>query len=391
LKDKLVVLLVSPNEIDLEKLKLNYPSWIQNEFEIFHLKDESKIFKALADYEPDVIITRQADKISHYPNMVNMRFEERKKWIHLNEFDNGEAVMNCFINSLNDNRQKLFSVITPTYNTEIYQIERAYNSLINQTYTNWEWVILNVGDNEETFKKLKEISSNDIRVRLFSGHSKQYSIGHNKKMLGGLAIGEYIVEMDHDDELTNDALQLINEAFENFKNVGFVYSDCSEVFDDGTFVEYPEGWGFGYGSKYWQEYNGKNWLVMSTPEINPQTIRHITSAPNHVRAWRKEIYDKIHGHNEKMFVADDYEIIVKTFLNTIMLKIPKLLYIQHYKDGNTAQRERNKEIQRLVQYVSNFYNEDIKNRFEELMVRDYVFYNEPVPEIQQNVNISLKN
>jgi hypothetical protein len=74
-----------------------------------------------------------------------------------------------------------------------------------------------------------------------------------------------------------------------------------------------------------------------------------------------------------------------------MLKIPKLLYIQHYKDGNTAQRERNKEIQRLVQYVSNFYNEDFKNRFEELMVRDYVFYNEPVPEIQQNVNILLKN
>lgn len=395
MKNKIKLLIISNNEVDTNKIKTNYPNWFQNDFDILVLKNDDNIQHYLAEFEPDVIMTRQIDNME-YPNLSKIRFEERKIWIHPSDFYVSDFIINCFKYSLNDKRQPLFSIITPTYNTEIYQIERTYNSLVNQTFDNWEWVILNVGNSEVTKNKLLEIANSDIRVRLFEGYSKNYSIGHNKRMLGGLAIGDYIVELDHDDELTNDALELIKKGFEEFPSVGFIYSDCCEMFDDGTFVEYPNGWGWGFGAKYWQKYNNNNYLVMETPEINSKTIRYITSAPNHVRVWKKEIYDKINGHNPKMFVADDYELIVRTFLNTIMLKIPKMLYIQHYKDESTAQRERNAEIQRLTTIISGLYEDDIKNRFKEFMVDDFAIvdgvlnFNTPNPENPQNVNILMK-
>ena len=161
------------------------------------------------------------------------------------------------------------------------------------------------------------------------------------------AEGEILVELDHDDELTPDALQKIYDAFGD-SEVGFAYSDWAEVYPDGTSKKYPDGWGFGFGHTYWHE-ERKVWAHRIT-DMTEESMRHIVSVPNHVRAWRASDYRMIGGHNPTLPVADDYELIVRTFKHCAWKPIPELLYVQHVGEGNTHVAK-NALIQRLVAQI----------------------------------------
>jgi len=72
-----------------------------------------------------------------------------------------------------------------------------------------------------------------------------------------------------------------------------------------------------------------------TADINPRAIRFNIGMPNHARMWRRDIYQKIGGHNIKFPVADDFELIIRTFINTRMIHVKEMLYLQ-YSDKNTT-------------------------------------------------------
>lgn len=197
-------------------------------------------------------------------------------------------------------------------------------------------------------------------------HVHSGSIGTVKRRAFMVAEGDILVELDHDDELTPDCLSEVAAVFSD-STVGFAYSDWCEILPDGQSGKYPPGWAFGYGSEYWS--GEHNVWVMSAPQINPETIRHIVSAPNHVRAWRSSVYRALGGHDTSLPVADDYDLVVRTFLATRFAHIPKMLYKQHI-GPSTAQRVRNGQIQQLVAEISVKYNGLITDRFTQIGFSD---------------------
>jgi hypothetical protein len=79
-------------------------------------------------------------------------------------------------------------------------------------------------------------------------------------------------------------------------------------------------------------------------------------------------------------IADDYELILRTFLNTRMVGIRKLLYLQFFHNSdslNNTQNSTRADIQRRVRTISNFYNKKIKERFEELGINDWAYDENP--------------
>jgi glycosyltransferase involved in cell wall biosynthesis len=267
----------------------------------------------------------------------------------------------------------LVSVFTPTYRTGDV-LARPYESLLAQEYDNWEWVVYDDSPDDETFGALRVIAGNDPRVRIFRGDGNWGVIGEVKRRLCGLARGSILVELDHDDEITPLCLRSLVEAFERFPDAGFAFTDCAEVFEDGEVAGYPEGWGFGFGSYRSERLGEKDFLVTNYPSINAKTIRHITGVPNHVRAWRRSAYEAIGGYKSEIHVADDYEILVRTFLHTRMVHVQRFGYIQYLRrDGGNTQRVRNKEIQRLVELFRQRYEADIHARFVELGVDDFIW------------------
>lgn len=254
----------------------------------------------------------------------------------------------------------MISVITPTYNTDPDVLARTWASLKAQTYRDWEWVVWDDSTSPETWAQLYGLASDErYRLKAYRAHVHSGSIGEVKRSGFMVATGDILVELDHDDELTPDALQLIVDAFED-SEVGFVYSDWTEILPTGESGQYPDGWAFGYGKHYWDE-ELQVW-GSSVSEINATTLGHIVSAPNHVRAWRASVYHTLGGHQPELEIADDYDLVVRTALHTKISYIPKVIYKQHI-GGHTAQRQKNARIQELVAEISGRFKPALEAKY----------------------------
>jgi hypothetical protein len=188
----------------------------------------------------------------------------------------------------------------------------------------------------------------------------------------------YAQGVDHDDELTPDCLEKIVHAFQQNPDCGFAFGDCSEVFA-GNNAAHWYGWdcGFGYSLYYrvWLHKMNRWQNVLKHTTINSNTIRHLVGLPNHPRAWTRDCYHLIGGHREELLVADDYDILIRTFLNTKYVAISDLLYIQYRNEnGNNSTFLRNKQIQILVKELYNFYRPRINSRVQELGLSDQETY-----------------
>jgi glycosyltransferase involved in cell wall biosynthesis len=331
------------------------------------ITDQDTIIKTINDHDPDCILTF-GESFNDYPSLKMLSPDIRLRWVHMeSNAEAGEVAYRCAMNYIlkSSIENEIVSIFTPVYNTG-EKLFRTYSSIAAQTYDNWEWVIVDDSTDEKTSKIVKKIASRDPRVKVYTFNEKSKGvIGEVKYRACSLSRGKYLVELDHDDFLLPHAIAKIVEGFTAFPDAGFVYTDCAEINEDHTSLMYGEGFAMGYGSYRSETHLGREYQIAVTPNINPATIRHIVGVPNHIRAWRKDIYHAIGGHNRRLTIADDYELVIRTFLATKMVRIPMGCYLQFQYGGNTQNAAR-ADIQRRVRTISDFYNNQIKERFEEL-------------------------
>lgn len=370
-----------PRVLILDKyrdLKTTESQWESSELNVIESSD-STVAEDIAKYDPDCILS-QGNSAAEFPNMCNQSIEYRTRWINptdsknLSDVSVGEMSYFCAMNHiLVNDKSQIVSVITSAYNTG-EKIRRTYRGLISQTYRDWEWVVVNDSTDDVTSTILEEIASKDPRVKVFDFKQKTGGIiGEAKYRACVLSSGDYIMELDHDDYLLPNAIELMIKSFNAYPDAGFSYSDGAELFEDLTSIpRYGEGFALGYGSYRVESHFGKDIDVVNTSNINPLTIRHIVGVPNHFRAWRRKAYFDAGCHNRRLSIADDYELLVRTFLTTKFVRIPVCCYFQFYHDGNSQNATR-ADIQRRVRTISHFYNEKIKARFEELGKEDWAY------------------
>jgi glycosyltransferase involved in cell wall biosynthesis len=235
-----------------------------------------------------------------------------------------------------------FSIITATHLKNSF-LNDLYESLLEQTYTNWEWVIfLNGGASP---LGINEKIKSDTRVKIYASLESNSCVGYNKNRAFSYGSGDILVEVDHDDMLTSDCLEELYKAFQDPK-VGFVFSDDAiyHMKEEPLPYNSVNGW-----THYKYNWKGKELLAHNCFPPTSHSISYIWYAPDHVRAWRKEIYQRIGGHDPNLDICDDHELMIRTYLNTKMHHIPKVLYIYRITGENTW-LERNQAIQeRTVQ------------------------------------------
>lgn len=208
------------------------------------------------------------------------------------------------------------SVITPT--NSLKWLVQAYRSLKRQTFTDWEWIVVLNGDilNNVSKARCREEVENDPRVHFFPYVQKNedgtINVGALKKEACQKVSTPYAVEFDHDDELSVDCLEEVFNAFETTGAV-FVFSDAVRVHSSGK----PEIYGAAYGWEYTErEFHGETvqkYQVAIHPLAIPQNVTRIWYAPDHVRAWRMDAYNRVGGHNPALKVCDDLELICKLY------------------------------------------------------------------------------
>lgn len=360
-----------------------FSNWEDDRLNVKFIEDKDTS-KTLSEFDPDSILTI-GKSYSDFTNLCNQPLDIRRRWIHRESYVDGLgndaylASMNYILNQNIDN--PLVSFFTPIYNTG-QKLVRTYQSLKQQTYDNWEWVIVNDSSDEgKTLKIAEGLAKNDSRIKLYDFREKTNGIiGEAKYRAASLCSGKWIMELDHDDYLINSAAQLMVEAFQRYPDCKFVFSDCAEIDENWNSLTYGDGFAFGYGKYRKELYRGREYQVAVCQNINPLTIRHIVGVPNHFRAWDREFYHSIGGHNRRLTIADDYELIIRSFLKTRFVGIRKLLYLQFFHNSDTLNNTQNStraDIQRRVRTISSFYNFRIKERFEELGIEDWAFKDNP--------------
>ncbi len=244
------------------------------------------------------------------------------------------------------------SIFTPTHDPKF--LSRLYESLKVQTYKNWEWVIVPNGEFSNGGDSLMPLIS-DKRIKIIPSPKEITGIGGLKKFACEQCTGEVLVEVDHDDELFPTCLAELAAAFQD-GSIDFVYSNCCEVREGyKPNFEYTDSPGWKYRLCRYRSHTLKE-LVAFAPD--PRSVSKIWYAPNHVRSWRRSFYEVIGGHNEKLEVLDDQDLMCRTYIAGNMHHIDKPLYVYHVHENNTCySKERFDKIQVDTLRLHDFYIE----------------------------------
>ena len=207
-------------------------------------------------------------------------------------------------------KRPLLSVVMPVYNVDVKWLEKAFNSLENQWYDNWELCIADDASTKaETIKFLKSVDNPKIKIT-FMEKNLNISAASNEALK--LASGEYIVLMDNDDELTPDALYEVVKAI-NKDDAEFIYSDEDKVEIDGRYLD---------------------------PHFKPDFAPDMFLSQNylsHLGVIKKALIDKVGGWEIGLEGAQDYDLYLKVLeLTDKIVHIPKVLYHWRKIPGSTA-------------------------------------------------------
>lgn len=224
-----------------------------------------------------------------------------------------------------------FSIFTPVHPTSVPFLLDAWDSLMRQTYTDWEWVIVPNGGVE-----LPPAVLTDSRIRVVPATDTLVGVGALKRFACAQSRGDVLVELDADDLLMPTALFELAVVFKK-PEIVFAYSNDAS-FDSVTW--HSEGYSacFGWITRdiEWQGHALKE-LVAWDPSAH--MMRMVYWAPDHVRAWRRSAYEAIGGHDASLIVGDDHDLCCRTYLHAGMAgmaHIDQCLYLYRVHAANSV-------------------------------------------------------
>lgn len=104
------------------------------------------------------------------------------------------------------------SIIVPCYNQADF-LDECLQSVLDQTYENWECIVVNDGSQDNSSEICKKWIEKDSRIKYFEKSNEGVSIARNFGI--GLSSGEWILPLDADDKISNDYLELASKFFQD--------------------------------------------------------------------------------------------------------------------------------------------------------------------------------
>ena len=119
----------------------------------------------------------------------------------------------------------------PAYNTENY-IGAAISSILNETFQDFELLILDDASTDKTFEIAESFSKKDSRVKVFRNNKNSGKVVKNHVKLATLAKGEFLLPSDSDDVSLSHRMRVLVDAAEKNPNAAMVYGVVNSVSED---------------------------------------------------------------------------------------------------------------------------------------------------------------
>ena len=197
----------------------------------------------------------------------------------------------------------LVSVIMATYNSADI-VERAITSIMQQTFTAWELIIIDDGSTDVTVSLLESYASRDTRITILR-NSENCGLAHALNRGMAIACGEYLARMDADDYSHPQRLQLQVEYLNKHQQV--------DVLGTGVRLLNPRS-------------NERQQLIM--PRYHQQCLQYLPKSTPFVHPtvmMRRSFWQSVGGYRENLRKAQDYELWVRGSKNHIYENLPEVL------------------------------------------------------------------
>lgn len=234
------------------------------------------------------------------------------------------------------------SIIVPVYNME-KRLKRCLDSIVGQTYSNIEIILINDGSKDNSLKILKSYEKKDNRIKLIDQPNQGISVSRNNGLK--ISSGDYICFADSDDYIEKNMIEKLVECIEEEKADIAV---CNYyIFDDS-------------GKKVKKDIGADN-LFGSTLNNNPQLITDIDYAPWN-KIYKKELFDNIYFPPNTKY--EDFETILKVFSKAKkIVKLDEYLYDYYVNMSGETRTDspKNKDMLKIISNLNEFFDFSNKN------------------------------
>lgn len=200
----------------------------------------------------------------------------------------------------------------PTYNGEKV-IKKSIESVLSQTYENWELIIVNDCSTDNTIHLLESYEKYDTRIHVINNASNQ-KLPRSINIGFAHATGELLTWTSDDNIYHSNAFEVLVDTLNDNPNIDFVYSDFNVVDLDGN-------------------------LLWTEEKKDPDELRFYNTV-GACFLYKKSLANIIGEYDHNLFLAEDYEYWIRAYLHGKLLHIPDKLYDYGWHDKSlTATRK----------------------------------------------------
>jgi GT2 family glycosyltransferase len=205
------------------------------------------------------------------------------------------------------------SIITPVYKTPQAFLLKCVESVKKQVYPNWELVLVDdYSRDRQLTVLLQNFVKEDRRIRTVSLDSNKGIAGATNAGLD-VCTGEYVALLDHDDEISPDALLRVVETLGHDRSLDVLYSDEDKINEQGYHTE-----------------------AFFKPDWSPELL-HSMNYVCHFLVCRRSLLQQIGGIRLGFDGSQDYDLILRLSEQTSKIRrIPRVLYHWRIHEKSTA-------------------------------------------------------
>lgn len=251
------------------------------------------------------------------------------------------------------------TVYIPTYNYACY-LSKAINSVIDQTMDSWELIIIDDGSTDNTQEILAKYKKN-TKINILRQENKGLNATNNIALR--LSQGEYIMRLDSDDYLDENALLLLSNILDTHPHVDLVYPDYYEIDQAGEIINLVR-----------RKKIGEEVELLDLPAHGACTM------------FRKEVLKQIGGYFETFTRQDGYEIWLKFIRKHVPYNIHNPLFY-YRKHPTSLTKKQNKLLETRREIKRNFVEKHLNNNIPKVLgiipvnSKSVYHYGEPFQEI----------
>jgi glycosyltransferase involved in cell wall biosynthesis len=229
------------------------------------------------------------------------------------------------------------SVLMPVFNGAKY-LHQSIESILNQTYENYEFIIINDGSCDGSLDIIRDYARHDRRIKVID----QQNIGYVDALKNGIGVarGEWIFRMDQDDVSYPERLEIQLEAIKRDPSIVLVGGWCRQISENDKAIKI---------NKY----------AATAKKLIKQALKGGMFIPHSSACFSRAAYMRVGGYRARLYLAEDLDLWLRlSDVGTVYCCQDVLVDIKIHNQSASRMNRRRQSVSAMIAMMSYFLRKD---------------------------------